>query len=273
MRENKNFLNKRRVTALIVLAFGVGLSAYFIFPGSSETNNDKLIILGGGGLNPSLNYTANSYPTLIGGGARTEAAPGTQNLTDGLLSYYAQEIFNKNGGGFQVIDGQPVLTIPSQDETADFWKNYLTQQKMTFRQFRSDDINVDYNTSVQNQKNYLADLQRIYENNFQNLNATVAQLFSELVEKNNPALARNYAQTIKNQIDDLAVLKVPANWKIFHLQYLNLWQKKYEIFEALANLQRDPIKAMVAAQELTNVLEEENVLSVILEEQLKSINS
>jgi len=54
----------------------------------------------------------------------------------------------------------------------------------------------------------------------------------------------------ENQIDDLLALKVPSQLSAWHLQNLNLWEKKLVVYKAILNLDTDPLKASLAIQQI-----------------------
>lgn len=256
---------KKRKTIALIIVLG-GIAGFFLIinlsgKNDSGANTTNLTTPEGNNLVPSLRFETLS-PTAFQNNNRLPIS--SENLTESLIETYTQEILKRNESGPQVVDNKPAMIMPSEELTSEILINYLNQQKIDFKEFALADIKTDSDTSAKKQKEYLKKIYEITQNNFSDLKYSYGEAVIEILKNNNPRFLQNYISRMGKGMTDLKDIAVPTNWKLFHLQYLNLQQKKLTIYSAIANLNNDPLKALIAVNQLTDLLEEEENLTLIL---------
>ena len=93
---------------------------------------------------------------------------------------------------------------------------------------------------------------------------TAITALQKFLEENNPDLLNYLIKAIPSHIDDLLILEVPSLWASAHLQMLNIWQEKLAIYQAVVDMQSDPLKTYVALQQFTDVVQKDLDLQIIL---------
>ena len=73
------------------------------------------------------------------------------------------------------------------------------------------------------------------------------------------------------EMSDLLALRVPTQLSAWHLQNLNLWEKKLVVYNAILDLNNDPLKATLAIQEINNVGQENEDLQNTLNNYVKKL--
>jgi hypothetical protein len=260
-------MTKRKIIAFVIVFAGI---AFFLINVSSPTPKNSGLLLGVQGrsdINSNLNFKSAESPSTNALGSLTAAVNGdNSNLTDALAQAYLQNVFSvntdvvSNGSSSQIA--LPTLNLDQE-----------MSQGLKFKQLGIKDIRISPDNSKENQIKYLLSLSTINEKNFKGFNLDISSVLENLLTKKDGQPLQKYLGIASRQINDLLLLPVPSAWQDFHLQNLNLWQKKIIVYGALLDQVTDPLKTVVAIQEIPDVIQESLNLQTTLEEQVKKLNS
>jgi len=121
--------------------------------------------------------------------------------------------------------------------------------------FEMQDILLSYDNSIENKIYYLKELRELneeYFSDFENENTQTA--LNHLFENDDASVLQNINNVIPEYIDALLETEVPTDFAELHLQLLNIWEKKRLLYETIIDYKEDYMKAVVALQELTSVV-------------------
>lgn len=189
--------------------------------------------------------------------ALAAAAGQTTNLTEAFAKLYFQELVKQNPENFQA--DQRGLKLPkdisdinlNQDEIAE-----LINQTFKIIPFEIKDIKISQDGSVSAQLAYINALQTINQKNFSQIKDNIVDIVEQWIFYQKKEKLAAYVRAVPNQIKDLLILPVPPAWQEFHLQNLNLWQKKLAAYSALLDIEQDPLKSLPAIQEISLIIQE-----------------
>lgn len=218
--------------------------------------------------NPLLQFNRQN-PTLTAEQklAVAVSAAGSGNLTDAFAKLYFQEMVKQNPDNFQ--PDQKGLKLPTdisnlalpEDQVAQ-----LTDQSFQIAPFEIKDIKTTNDNSTQAQLAYVKALQEINEKNFSRIENNIFDIANQWLFEQKKEPLQTIVKIIPGQIKDLLNLTVPSLWQEFHLQNLNLWQKKLVAYSALLGSEQDPLKSMMAMQQVSPLLKENLGLDKILQQ-------
>ena len=246
--------NKRWVLALFVLVAAVIVSISILTPSGekkSDTSKDIAVRTNSnlqfksGGSNLLGNITENLTP-------RTKAQEKTGNLTEALIRSYIQSVAGNDGA------------LPTTDEITSELQDNLSGD-LEFTTFSIKDVITTDRNSQSDQIEYIESVGATLYENFKELEGeNVITILQTFFENSDPTLINQFIKSIPLYIDDLLEINAPSLWADFHLQMLNVWQKKLVIYQAILDTESDPLKAYIALQELTDVLREDIDIQSIL---------
>lgn len=214
------------------------------------------------GLDSGLQYQVNQNRNIVTNPAPTgETSADANNLTDQLAQTLSQNILQANGS--VTSNGTSTIRLPSSD----YMSNALDasmNQGLQFPIFTDKDIRVGKDNSVGAQLAYINNLGKVTDNNFSGFKVSVTDMLDNFFKQNNSAPLAKYVDIAGNQVNGLLALEVPEQMKVWHIQNLNLWEKKLVVYRAILNFDSDPLKAVLAAKEVDNVITETNDLQKVL---------
>ena len=80
-------------------------------------------------------------------------------------------------------------------------------------------------------------------------------------------------ETIPNFINDLLEIPAPNSMSAIHIEFLNLWQKKLTTYQAIKNMNTDPLMAYLALQQIPEIIQEDTNLQSVLIERYKELTN
>lgn len=267
-------MNKRNLSAFIIILGSLGFFFWTVFGASNGKQSNSFInVSSGKNSNSNLEYDslANLLP-LLNKDSQNSGSSSTDNLTDNLIHLYEKSIYQENASGLKNINGQNGLKPLSENSLASLI-NESDNEHLNIPSFEEKDIKISNDNSKEAQLAYLRKLGEISTNNFSGFNKNISDVLKETISQNKTSSLEKYLEIASKQIDDLLALETPPLWKSFHLQNLNLWQKKLIVYGALVNTNNDPLKTILAIKEIFNVFEENDNLQKILDEKIKELNS
>ena len=255
-------MKKRKIiSAAIILS---GLALFLVILNLPSRNDPKpRSVEGGGTYDSGFQYKTSqdrdsfANPTQASG----ELSAG-DNLTETLANSFSQGVFEANGG---IAQGEknPQVALPNSDAVTSAI-NQSMEQNIQFPVFSEKDIRIINDNSAAAQTAYLESLGKISEENFNGFKTPMPSILDEFFNKNNPTKLSKYVAIAENQITDLLALKVPQRFSAWHLQNLNLWNKKVVIYKAILGMDADPLKAIIAMKQVNDALQENSNLQKII---------
>jgi hypothetical protein len=260
---------RRKFFAGIVLAGGILIATLIFVSGTKDTDKTPpLSATKSRTTNPALAFRKGTNHSLT---APAINEPPAQNLTDLLAESYLEEVVRKNPAGPQRVNGKKTLVLPSEEIFAEALaktKKEIGPSKL----FGENDIKIINDASRAAELAYLENLNKINQKNFGEFKKSIIEILDEWITNQNGKLLEKYVSLIPAQIQDLLSLPTPIRWKQFHLQNLNLWQKKLAVYSALLNLRNDPLASLLALEQVSPVIEETMILDDTLEERFNELN-
>lgn len=259
-------INKRKILALIILLAGVIISVSVV---SSGDDGGKITTAISEALesNPALDFENSDKENSklkIPGGSDGNSGGEDVNMTDSLAEAYSEILFQKISGGI----------FPSEDDAVEelLKKNYL--QSLTYKTFDEKDIKVSLNNSGANQIAYVEEVDRALWNNFGEIkNENTSTAINKFFENDDPSVLKKLIEVTPGYLDDLLQAEVPSTWKDFHLEMLNVWQKKLTVYEAIYDYESDPSKASLAVQDLPEIVRKSKDLQLIMVERYEELTN
>lgn len=261
----------KKIVAFLILGSGF-VTAYLILSTDLHKgkNKDAFDFAVNQKSDSFLNFKINPSNSINSQISQNLISNKTTNLTDAVAQNYLSEILKRNPEGPKTINEKQTLTVPSQTLMENALEGNLIQS-LQFTQFKEKDIKISNNNSTKNQLVYLQSLEKINQKNFNSFNESMEDILDELMLNQNSEPLQKYTDIINKEIIDTLALETPSLWKEFHLQNLNLWQKKLIIFNALLELSDDPLKAYLSLQEIPGVIDENFDLQKVLETRFKEL--
>ncbi len=262
-------LNTRKTLGLIILLLGVVISVGLLSDNQSKKSGDPDKNFNPEDQNASLSYKQGNdgsflrLPEKNTDDQNEEGDEDNDNLTKGFVDSYAIKLLESvdEGGG-----------IESQENAIEGLENI--DKTVDYPQFKEKDIKVVDNTSDEREIEYIEELDQTLWNNFEELkNENSVSALRGFLEDNNSEILDKFINTVPQHIDDLLKIEVPENWASYHLQMLNLWQKKLTMYKTMKNREDDPLKAYLAIQDLPIILQESGKLHSIINERYEELKN
>jgi len=211
-------------------------------------------------INPYLNFKTQTNNGLTETTPKTENKILTDNLTEQLLN---NGPFNQNG--------KQSLIMPSQELLEKLLADQLAQDiKIDF--YETTDLKISNDNSPKAIRTYLEAIDKISKKDLLTLKKSSFAVFADFFDKKNQDSLYQYIDALSNYTTDLLKISVPSAWQAFHLELLNIEQKRIAVYQALANMDQDPVKALIAANELEKIDQAESDLAIVLKEKLKDLS-
>lgn len=259
-------MKKRKVAALLILALGITGS---LFINSSAGSNDSRTNPDYQAINAErLDYAKGaSGNESIGGGEEINPAA---NITETVAGIYLEGFFQKN----QNLLGNPeALSEKLNFDLSDLAiPENMERTVIAFNLFEKGSFPITADTGPAAQMAYLEKIGELMEKNLSSIDGNITEIIDSWLDEKNPRPLENYIESARQQISDLQKISVPANWEQFHLQNLNLWQKKIAVYETVLESGSDPLKAYVAVQMMPDIAKENDSLQKIISEKYELLD-
>ncbi len=264
----KQYLKKRRMMALAVLGLGI-LVAFLLVISSPSKERPFISVVENGNGEPSGYQMGGGrgFSNLNPSGSTGDTAH--KNLTQELAQNYVESVYNLNNEN--PTDTTDTLRMPASNSIDGSLSRALSQN-LSFPSFAEKDLKVGKDGSTEAQVDYLNGIGSITQKNFGTFSMSATDILSAFLEKNDPAPLAKYINIMNGEVNDLLALEVPPQWRAWHLQNLNLWLKKSTVYTAIMDFKNDPLKAMIALNDVRSVLKENIMLQNVLSEQASALN-
>ncbi len=131
--------------------------------------------------------------------------------------------------------------------------------------FTESDIIVTNDNSPAAQKRYLEAYLTAVGTTLSSINInSLQQDLSSTNFGNNLNAFQTLSARIPRILTALLAIPAPSEWTQVHLMLLNLWQREGDIYDALVHYEDDPLKAILAMEELPNVIQMSQTLQTQL---------
>lgn len=260
------------MVALSILLSSIAVSL-FLTLGSQSSSPSRPFIQASASLdstNPSFMFDAQS-PQEPGVTTQIEKSEPSKNLTDNIITNYGHEIAKRNPSGPRVVNGEQKIALPPQRTLEELLATELNQN-LKIDLYDLKDIRISRDASDNYIRTYLKSISTATENIFGKFTKTPFALLDELLRKKNPEPLYQYVTLLSRYSGDLLTLDAPPSWKTFHLEFINLQQEKIAVYQSLLEVDQDPVKAMVAINQIEKLDEKDQNLATVLNEQLKSLS-
>ncbi len=265
------------MAALITLITGVAFSLFLITSDHPKKGNGLVTILSVDGktdIDARLkfkNLASLSYPETQQEENQNNRNLKTDNLTERLTNAYVQEFLRTNQGELQNVNGRPGLKPPPDASLENILQENLNRG-IAFKIFELKDVRISNDNFKENQLAYIGYLDAAGKKNFGGFHETIDQMLNAWINKKNAEPLNKYLNISSRQINDLLAIETPSLWQEFHLQNINLWQKKFEIYTAILNQDGDPLKAALAIKQVPNLIQENQDMQSVLGEKIKELD-
>jgi len=252
-------MKKRKIIPVAIVLSGLVLSL-IIFNLSTKSDSKTVSINGAGGINNNSDFqyqvdqNRNAVVNPIPAG---QNASTTSNLTEIMAQNLSQNIFQANSNN---PNGTSSIELPTSDSLGDMINQSVSSQTLQFPTFGQKDILVSSDNSSSSQLAYLKAIGDISKKNFAGFTGDIVTFVNNFFNNNDPSGLSKYVDISGREVSDLLALRVPTQLSAWHLQNLNLWEKKIVVYQTILNMDSDPLKTSLALQQLNNVEQEnENV--------------
>lgn len=191
----------------------------------------------------------------------------TDNLTEQLAQKFSRTVLQINNG---FSNGTSSISLPNADSFSNAISDSLNQD-LQFPAFGEKDIRIDPDNSSSSQIAYVNAVANVAKKNFAGFSMDIATIMNNFFNKNDSGGLAKYVGIAGKMASDLLALKVPARLSAWHLQNLNLWEKKIVVYQAILNMSSDPLKTSLALQQINNVGQENDILQNVLNDYIKKL--
>jgi hypothetical protein len=255
---------KRKIISAAVLLGGLALFLIILnLPGKNGSDSPSASASNGDTYDSGFEYKADQNRNSVTNPEQTADGLSTgDNLTENLADSFSGGIFDANGEISQDQEN-PQVALPNSDAVGNAISQSLNQT-LQFPIFSEKDLRIVSDDSENTRTAYLESLGKVSGENFNGLKTPISSILNEFFEKNDSSKLSKYVAIAENQITDLLALKVPRRFSAWHLQNLNLWEKKLVVYKAILGMNDDPLKAIIAMKEVNNVLQENDNLQKVI---------
>lgn len=190
-----------------------------------------------------------------------------ENFTDQVFQHYGFQIAAENGNGPQ----NSSLILPSSEKFEEALKSGLSRP-IEYTPVRESDIRVLHDDSSLASKKYLEQVALAGSRARINFEKDFGTALANFGEKGNTAELDILATRVDSLASSLLEISVPTSWKGFHTELVNIHRRKAAALHALAEAEKDPVKAIAALQEFKLIGNAEANLSAIFAEKSSKIN-
>lgn len=257
MPVKKNISSQKKLYSILFLFGSVLVAGYIIF--TTPKNPEDLVRV-----KNSENDTRFDFSNTVS--EKIAEALKQENFTDQVFQHYGFQIAAENGNGPQ--NGS--LILPSSEKFEEALKSGLARS-IEYTPVRDTDIRVSNDTSAIASQKYLEHVALAGSRARINFEKDFATVLGNFGTKGNTAELDILADRVDALANSFLEITTPTSWKSFHVELINIHRRKAAVLHALAQIDNDPIKAIVALQEFKLISSDEANLSKVLAKKSESI--
>lgn len=233
-------MRKRTLIALGILLFGAGFTFWLIYTPSKKVDAFGVTIT-----------TSDSKDIRFA--ERNDS--DISNRTEDALKQYGTEIFKLNPKG-QGTD-KP-LNLPP-DGTLEQIVNDAATRPVSLKLFTTADITTNGHATKESSRQYLSAVTSI-ENQHNTYYPNYYAIVSRFVINGDTREPNLLMNELSDNVSALRAVPVPEEWADFHVDFINLLNKRLEYAKKLLDVEDDPVMAAAATKDLKALLQEEDAL-------------
>jgi len=194
-----------------------------------------------------------------------------QNLTQAVTKDLALRILGASSDLLNYKPGQN-LSPRQQQISDDALKNINIQNYLPLNQpIDEKTLKINSSDAPSIKKEYLQNIQNNAYNCFAQVNGSAIQALSNALEKKDGTLAKNFADAYACSYEKLLNTSAPDEWLSMHKDLLTYYQNAKILYEAIGNIQSDPLKAYLALNAMDQLLKLGSDIQTILNLKAKSV--
>jgi len=254
-------MRARKIIAFLIVFTGLVTALLIAENNPGEKTSPVSVVFGERETQPGLQFeSTGTQAGLFGNSQKTNDVQNNENLTNVVVQNYLGKFLNNN------------LSAPAGGFTEEAIQEQIAKG-IVFEEFNLDDIRVSDNDSVKSQIAYMESIDSLLKKNFPGFNKNITDILDEFIQRGDSDSLEYLTTRIPNYIGGLLALETPPLWKVYHLQLLNLWQKKLITYKAILDMKNDPLKTYVAIREISNIVNEDLTLQAILIKRYEELNT
>lgn len=241
-------MRKKKILAVSIITIGVITSAYLVFY-NSDVDASSVSITGSERVSAQFpDTTANT---------NIDIANPAYNITDEAAKDYTKKIVQMNNGG----QGNTTnVVLPNADDFESIVKGYISQD-IQFKEYTEKDIRLSQNNSTQAKIIYLQEIQKIQNKLISPLKTSFVYAAAFFINDKQSNEIQKHINISQEYIAEILAIVVPKNAKQFHLDLLNIYEKRKTLGTILLENPDDPLKSIIVLKEIEKLTEKEATLA------------
>ena len=245
-------VEKRKIFAITVFAVGVIGALLVLNDGNASTSAPEISIGNGSGSAGRFAFPGFDATEKTGGSGLSGS-----NFTNQLAQLYLQGFVNENPDGPQLLNGAKGLKAPSiTDQLSD--PELLTRAAASLKAtpFTEKDVRKLASENKLSAGAYFSAVAALEEKDFPkgSLKQLVAALDGWMANQSTDQLDA-FSVSAQRYTEHLLTIPVPPSLAAFHVRMLDAWMNAAMLSSALTELGTDPLKALVAFQQIPAAME------------------
>lgn len=249
----------RKTIAILILAGGV--TASFLISRFASISDGE-----GGGFSFSSSGEGNSAFAFSGTDANSPV-PVDENITENVVQRYGAEVLRLNPPG----TSERSVILPTEDtiETiiSDSLLRPLPVTSVSVNDIRTTPL-ADRNSIVA----YLDAVSAAQRERFGSLNDSLITAVARFIDAGTRSPLEMQRNAAAAYVDDLLTMPAPMPFSLFHVELINLWNKRLAVANVILANDDDPFKAVVAVDTLSGLSSEEDRIAELLSATVHGIN-
>lgn len=246
--------SKRKIAGLLIILVGAVSSIFILNQDSNGLDTQNKEKENQGEL-LSFESLVSEAKTNNGGAEQgsNDITNEDQNLTDNLASSFASNVVSNEN-----------LNITEEQE------DQLVEQSFSdafsYNTFGNEDLKISASNSDQAKIKYIEKIDKDLNDVFEGFKGeTATTTITKFLQNQNSEPIDYLISHIPTFIDRLLETEVPPSFAEIHVDLLNVWQKKLNIYSAIKNYQEDSVKAIVGIKEFENAAKKDlNIQSELI---------
>ncbi len=228
---------KKKMSALLILGVGLIVSLIIIYSGSNPNKEQSALLA----FSDKYGGTFFDFETLKERSLGERIKPSGENITENVIWRFQQEIAELNHGLSPEQAQRGQIAMPQEERLLEMINEEIIKG-LDLKEKKASDIKIVPEESANLNYEYLKALyDGIAEHleNFEEFHSALAKTINE----NNDTELMFHLTASGDFIEHLLLMEVPKNWAVFHLDFLNLMEKRKLIANSLINRAHDFVRA------------------------------
>jgi|GEM_PF-3276564 len=242
-------MRKKKILAVVVVVVGASCSAYLLFSNSNATATGPTIT--------GSERTNSQFLDTQATDLTTNIADPAYNITDEAAKEYTKKIIQMNKGG---QGSNAPVALPSATDFETIIRGYLAQN-VQFKEYTEKDVRLSQDDSIQARIFYLRDLKKVQDKLITPLKTGFVYATALFISEQRSDQIQKHIDVSQEYITNILEITVPKSAKQFHIDLLNIYEKRKTLGTILLENPDDPIKSVVILQEIGKLTDQEALLA------------